>query len=223
MIKNLSSIFKLELILLLRHSYEWLFAIAFFFIVIILFPLAFSADQVFLQKIFPGCVWIAALLAILLSIENIFLNDLEDNCLEQCWLSPFPFPLFICIKLLVHWLVCVLPLISSIPLLGLLFHIDFIELLLICLSLSLATPILIGLSCLGIALTIGLRQQGMLLGLIILPLAIPVLIFGVNITKQAHAGFAIRGPLAFLGGMSILALTFLPYLIAATLKLALED
>jgi len=125
-------------------------------------------------------------------------------------------------KLAARWLATELPLIILTPLLGLMFHLSIFTISALSISLLLGTPILILLGSLGAALTLGLRQQGVLLGLLILPLALPVLIFGVTITTQAGTGLAIAGPLAFLAGLLILAITLLPWTIAATLRISLD-
>jgi heme exporter protein B len=223
MLNAIKFLFVSEIILLWRRSQEWLYPLGFFLIVICLFPLAFTPDPVFLQKYLPGCVWIAALLASLLSIETIFLSDLEDGYLEQLLLSQLPLPLIMLIKLCAQWLVIELPLIILTPLLGLLFHLSVFTTFALCLSLLFGTPILTLIGSLSVALTLGLRQQGVLLGLLIFPLVTPVLIFGVNIAQQAQAGLSIAGPLAFLAGLAILAITFLPWTIAAAVRVGMDD
>lgn len=216
-------VFYTELLLLLRRSREWLYPIGFFIIVVSLFPLAFTPDPAFLQKYVPGCIWIAALLASLLSIEHVFYSDLEDGNLEQMVLSSTPLALIIAAKLAAQWLVTELSLVLLTPVLGLLFHLSVYITMVLCLSLLFGTPILILVGSLGVALTLGLRQQGVLLGLLILPLVTPVLIFGVNIVQQAQSGFSIVGPLAFLSGLSVLAITILPMVIAGSLRISLDD
>ena len=191
-------------------------------IVICLFPLAFTPDPVFLQKYVPGCIWIAALFASLLSIENIFVTDYENGCLEQLLFADIPLTFLMFIKLCAQWLITQLPLILLTPLLGAMFHLSLSSLLALCLSLLLGTPILTLTGSFGVALTLGLRQQGVLLGLLILPLATPVLIFGVTIVQQSQAGFSMIGPLVFLAGLSILAFTLLPWAIAATIRVSLD-
>ena len=223
MLKTFFFILKIELILLLRRSQEWLYALSFFLIVMSLFPIAFSPDPLLLQKLIPGCLWIAVLFANLLSIQTIFFTDMEEGCLEQYFLSPFSFTLIIFAKLCAQWFVTSLPLILMTPLLGWLFGLSFSINLILMTTLLLGTPIISLLSSLVVALTMGLRQQGVMLSLIVLPLLTPVLIFGVNIVQQFAAGFLVRGALAFLAGILFLSLTTLPWTIAMTLKLALED
>lgn len=223
MLKSICFVFYIEFILLLRRSHEWLYPLGFFVIVMSLFPLAFLPDPIFLQKFMPGCVWIAALFASLLSIKNIFFTDKEDGNLEQLLLSQLPLSFIILAKLCAQWLVTELPLVILTPLLGWLFHLPISTLLALSVSLLLGTPILTLIGSFGVALTLGLRQQGALLGLLILPLVTPVLIFGVNIVQQSQAGFSVAGPLAFLAGFSVFAITLLPWAIAATLRVSMDD
>lgn len=223
MLKAIRFIFYTEWVLLLRRSREWLYPLGFFLIVISLFPLAFTPDPIFLQKFIPGCVWIAALLASLLAVENVFFTDIEEGNIEQLLLSQLPLSLLILIKLLVQWLITQLPLIILTPLIGIIFHLPITAILYLCISLLLGTPVLTLIGCFGVALTIGLRQQGVLLGLLILPLVIPILIFGVSIVQQAQTHGSLAAPLAFLAGLSIFAITLLPFTIAATLRVSLDD
>jgi heme exporter protein B len=223
MLKTIWYVFRTELLLLLRHSYEWLHPLGFFIIVISLFPLAFTPDPMFLQKYTPGCLWIAALLASLMSVETIFYTDMEDGNMEQLLLSPAPLSLLMLAKLGAQWVVTELPLIILTPLLGWLFHLPSEVTVALCVGLLAGTPILMLIGSLGVALTLGLRQQGVLLGLLMLPLTTPVLIFGVNIAQQAQAGFSIVGPLAFLAGLCVLSVTLLPWAIAGTLRVSLDD
>jgi heme exporter protein B len=222
MLKAVWFIFYTELLLLWRHTHEWLYPLSFFIIVISLFPLAFTPDPEFLQKYIPGCIWIAALLASLLSVENIFFSDLEEGSLEQLLLSPLPLPLLILAKIFAQWIITALPLILLTPILGLMFHLSFFTVVIVSISLLMGTPILILVGSLSVALTLGVRQQGALLGLLILPLVTPVLIFGVNIASQAQIGFAVGGSLAFLAGICIFAITLLPWVIAGTLRVSMD-
>ncbi len=223
MLSALKFIFLSELRLRLRRSHEWLYPLGFFFIVMSLFPLAITPDPLLLKKIIPGGIWIAALLASLLSIENVYFTDLEEGHLQQCLLSQIPLALIIFIKLSAEWLLTQLPLILLTPLLGIWFHLSFTCVLSLCISLLLGTPILTLLGSLCVALTLGLRQQGVLLGLLLFPLITPVLIFAMSLVMQQEAGLSISGSLAFLAGLCTFALTILPFTIAVTLRTALEE
>lgn len=223
MLKVCWHLFYCELTLLLRRSQEWLYPLGFFVIVITMFPLAFTPDPAFLQKYMPGCVWIAALLASLLAVENLFASDREDGNIEQLLLSPMPLTILLTAKLTAQWLITEMPLVLLTPLLGWLFHLPANVVIALSLSLLIGTPILTLMGGLGVALTLGLRQQGVILGLLILPLTTPVLIFGVNIVQQAQAGFSITAPLAFLSGLMLFTMTLLPWAIAATLRIGMDE
>jgi heme exporter protein B len=223
MLKTVCFVFYTELLLLMRRSQEWLYPLGFFLMVMSLFPLAFTPDPAFLQKIMPGCVWIAALLANLLAIENLFFTDMEEGSLEQWVLSQTPLTLLIMAKLGAQWLVTALPLVLLTPLLGVIFHLPMMSTLVLCLSLLLGTPILTLVGGLCVALTLGLRQQGVLLGILILPLVVPVLIFGVTVVEQVQAGFSVVGALAFLLGLLVLSVTVLPWGIGVAIRVGLDD
>jgi len=222
MLSTVKFIFVTEILLLFRRSQEWLYPLGFFLIVICLFPLAFTPDPEVLKKLIPGGIWIAALLASLLSIANIFSVDAEEGYLEQLILSDIPLPLIMLIKTSAQWLVTQLPLILITPLIGILFQLSFFTILSLCIGLLLATPILVLMGTLCVALTLGLRQQGVMLGLLLFPLIIPVLIFGVSLVQQSAAGLSITGPIAFLSGLCIFAITILPFVIAETVRAGLE-
>ncbi|OGT41663.1 MAG: heme exporter protein CcmB [Gammaproteobacteria bacterium RIFCSPHIGHO2_12_FULL_37_34] len=219
-LRTIRLLFYFELLLLLRRSQEWLYPLAFFILVVSLFPLTFAPDPKVLQTFIPGYIWLAALFANLLAIDTIFFDEIEDGHLEQLFLSPIPLTLLIVIKLCVKWLVAELPLIILTPLLGWIFNLSIFVIIALCMSLLLGTPVLMLLSSLCVALTLGLRQQGVLLGLLILPLITPVLIVGVACIQQYQAGFSIVGPLAFLAGLSMFAMTLLPWVIATTLRIS---
>lgn len=223
MLTTLRSIFYFEWTLLLRHSQEWLYPLGFFAIVITLFPLAFTPDPVFLQKYVPGCIWIAALLASMLSVEHLFAADIEEAYLEQMVLSQLPLSFLLLAKLAAQWLTTQLPLILLTPLIGILFHLPFSTVWTLCLGLLLGTPVLMLIGCLGTTLTLGLRQQGVLLSLLMLPLVVPILIFGVSIVQQSQSGLSIAGPLSFLAGIFFLSITLLPVTIAASIKISLDN
>lgn len=213
---------RVELLLRFRRSQEWLYPLGFFVIVVAMFPLAFTPDPVFLQKYIPGCIWIAALLASLLSIETLFLSDLEDGSLEQEILSPNSFATQVFAKLCAQWIVTQLPLILLTPVLGIMFHLSLATILVLVITLLIGTPVFTLIGALGVALTLGLRQPGMLLGLLIMPLTTPILIFGVIAVQQTQVGFNIMGPIAFMGALSIIAILTLPLAIAATVRVGVD-
>lgn len=223
MLKTLWTVFYFELLLLWRRSHEWLYPLAFFVIVISLFPFAFSPDPLLLQTMIPGGVWIAALFASILSVETIFHADMEEGSLEQWMLSPIPLPFLTLAKLAAHWLTTALPLIILTPFIGWIFKLSTDTIIILAASLLLGTPILTLIGSFGVALTLGLRQQGVMMSLLILPLSAPVLIFGVNMVLQSAAGFSAAGPLAMLAGLLTIAVIGIPFAASAALRVGLDD
>lgn len=170
----------------------------------------------------PGYFWLCALFASILSIQQVFHSDMEDHHLEQLFLSECPFTFIIGIKLLVQWMITEIPLILLTGIFGLILQLSNTTLGLLCLTLLLGTPLLTLLGSFTVALTWGLQQSGLLLSVLILPLATPVIIFGVNIIQQADAGLKVAGPLAFLAGITLFGITLLPLAIASVLRLSVE-
>ncbi len=214
----IATIFYTELLLLFRRSQQWLYPLCFFVIVICLFPFAFAPDPDFLQKYLPGCIWIAALLASLLSIQTIFLTEIEEGSLEQWLLSTTPLTFLLCAKLSAQWVMTTLPLLLLMPLLAYLLQLSGYVIVVLEISLLFGTIIFTLIGSLGVALTIGLRQQGTLLGVLMLPLVMPIFILGVTIAEYAQANLSIAAPLAFLAGVMMLMITILPVMIAAVLR-----
>lgn len=212
-----------ELLLVWRRAQEWLYPLTFFLMIISLIPFAFSPDPLLLESLIPGGVWLAALFANLLAITTLFQTELEEGYLEQWLFSPIALPCLVFAKLIAYWLTTALPLIILTPFIGWLFHLPTLAIWILMLSLLLGTPMLTMIGSLGAALTLGLRQQGVVLSLLILPLLTPVLIFGVNIVMQAQAGFEIKGPLFLLAGLMFLCLSATPFAIAAALRTGMDD
>ncbi len=222
LIKTLYVVLKHELLLAYRALAESLQPLWFFLIIICLFPLAISSNQHWLNQLAPGIVWIAALLAMLLSIDKLFWADAIDGSLEQMLLSPHPLSLLVFIKCLAHWLVTALPLIIITPLAALFFHISWHTFTVLILSLLLGTPTLILLGAVGSALTIGMRNRGVLLTILVLPLLIPILIFGAGSVTLASQNINVNGQLAFLASFFIVSLLLAPWAIAAALRISQE-
>jgi heme exporter protein B len=223
MLKAFWFLFYAEFILRMRRSQEWLYPLAFFIMMISLFPLALSPNPLFLQKYIPGSIWMAALLASLLSIESIFYADKKDGYLEQLLLCQTPLSLLILAKLAAQWIASQLPILLLTPFMGWLFHFSFNTMTILFLSLLLGTPILTCVGSLGAALTLGLRQHGVLLSLLILPLVLPVLILGVSVVQTSTFLFSTTGPLALLAGMMLLSISLLPFVIAFALRIGVEN
>lgn len=222
MLKIFFGLFYLQCLIQLRKLNEWLYPLAFFILLIVLYPLLFTPEVMVLQRYCASFIWLAVLFAIFLASTSLFNAESEDQAIEQFLFASIPFSLFIAAKLSAQYCLTVIPILIITPILAASFHLQFNAQLPLLFSLLLGTPIILLLNCFGVALTYGLRQQGVLLGLIIFPLLVPVLIFAVNIVNAAQASLPYQGPMLFLAGLMVLAGVILPYLIAVTLKLSLE-
>ncbi|WP_439850886.1 heme exporter protein CcmB [Pseudomonas syringae] len=220
----MNSVFMLLMVrearLLARRPAELLNPLVFFALVIALFPLAIGPDAQLLQTLSPGLVWVAALLAVLLSLDGLFRSDFEDGSLEQWVLSPHPLALLVLSKVLAHWVFSGLALVLLSPVLALMLGLPFNCLPVLMLSLLLGTPVLSLMGAVGAALTVGLKRGGLLLALLILPLYIPVLILGSAALQAALQGMPATGYLLWLGSLTVLAITLTPFAIAAGLKIS---
>jgi heme exporter protein B len=215
-------ILKRDLLLAFRHRSELINPLLFFAIVVSLFPLSLEPDPAILATIGAGVIWVAALLATLLSLDFVFRADFEDGTLEQMLLSPAPTAALVGAKVLAHWLIAGLPLIIMAPLLGVMMNLPGPAISALLATLSIGTPVLSLIGAIGAALTVALRRSGVLLSLLVLPLYIPVMIFGASAVGDAAAGLPISAPLWFIGALLVLALTLAPLAIAAALRISLE-
>jgi len=215
-------ILKRDLTLAYRHRAELANPLLFFVIVVSLFPLAVSPESTDLQKIASGVIWVAALLAAMLSLDTLFRSDFEDGSLEQLALTPHALPIIVLAKVVAHWLITGLPLIIVAPFLGVLLFLPDEAMLTLIATLLLGTPVLSLVGAIGVALTVGLRRGGVLLSLLVLPLYIPVLIFAANAVNVSATGLDISGQLFFLGALLTLALTLSPFATAAALRISLS-
>ncbi|RKZ42747.1 MAG: heme exporter protein CcmB [Gammaproteobacteria bacterium] len=213
---------KRDLTLAYRHRAELANPLLFFIIVVSLFPLGISSESKALQSIAPGVIWVAALLAAMLSLDSLFRSDFEDGSLEQIALSAHSLPLLVLGKVLAHWLVTGLPLIVLAPFLGILLFLPDTAMLTLIATLALGTPVLSLVGAIGVALTVGLRRGGVLLSLLVLPLYIPVLIFAAGAVNEAARGFPVAGQLYFLAALLSLSLTLAPFAVAAALRISLS-
>ena len=195
----------------------------FFLMIMVFFPLTMPADNVLLRNILPGLVWIAVLLSILLSSERLFKQDYDDGVIEQWLVSGFPISVFIFSKVVLQWLVVIVPIVLFCPLLALLFALNVHETLIVILSLLCGTPFMLFLCGLAAAFGTGLKQQGVLMALVLLPLTLPVMIFGSGAISAALQGFPVMGYLAILLAMSLLAMVFLPFAIASIARISFVD
>lgn len=215
-------IFKRDLLIAFRRRSEIVHPLIFFVMVVSLFPLAIGDDKVLLQKIAPAIIWVTALLATMLSLDNLFRSDFEDGSLEQMTLLKTPLSFLVTAKIAAHWVITGLPLILITPLLAVLLYVPSETILLLILTLLLGTPTLSLIGAVGIALTVGLRQGGVILSLLILPLYIPVLIFATLAMQNSVQGFSAEAQLAMLLAILVLAITLSPFAIAAALKVSLN-
>ncbi|GAB3520518.1 heme exporter protein CcmB [Photobacterium proteolyticum] len=221
----LSAIFQVirrELLIAFRRQADVFNPLWFFIIVITLFPLGVGPEPNLLARIAPGIVWVAALLAALLSLERLFRDDFVDGSLEQMLMMPTPLPVLAFAKMVAHWVLTGVPLLLISPLLAILLSLDWETWKAVVLTLLVGTPTLSFLGAIGVALTVGLRKGGVLLSLLILPLYIPVLIFATSAIDAASLGMAFNGQLALMGAMLVGSATLAPFAVAASLRISVQ-
>ncbi|MBN07154.1 MAG: heme exporter protein CcmB [Rhodospirillaceae bacterium] len=216
------ALLKRDLKLAARHGLDSFMVVAFFVLVVTLFPLAVGPEQAILGRIGSGMIWVAALLSSMLSMDRLFQQDYEDGSLDLLVLSPMALELLVLAKTLAHWISTGLPLIIASPLLGVLMNVSSAGYGTVILSLALGTPILSLVGSIGAALSLGARRGGVLISLLILPLLIPVLVFGVSAVETGLADLPSRSEFLILGAMLLVALALVPYAVAAALRQALE-
>ncbi|MGI2172474.1 heme exporter protein CcmB [Shewanella sp. MF05960] len=209
-----------DLRIAIRHRGDIFNPLLFFILVVTLFPLGIGPEPQVLTRVAPGIIWVAALLASMLSLERLFKADYNDGTLEQMLLSPQPLSLLVLAKVLAHWILTGVPLILVAPLLAVLLHLDGNSYGALMATLALGTPILSLLGAIGVALTVGLRKGGVLLSLLILPLYIPVLIFATSAIDAAGLNLAYDGQLAILAAMLVGSLILAPFAIGASLRVS---
>lgn len=211
-----------DLRLALRRPGQALQPLAFFAVVTLLFPLGYTPELEKLRQIAPGVLWVAALLASLLSLESLFRDDAQDGTLEQMLLCGQPLAALALAKTAAHWLLTGLPLTLIAPVLGIALGVPGTAMPGILSSLALGTVTLSLVGAVGAALTLGLRRGGVLLGLLTLPLAVPTLVFGARATELAIAGEGLNGALYLLAALAVLAATLAPLAVAAALRIGSE-
>ena len=211
-----------DLLLALRRPSDAATALLFFVIVASLFPLGIGAEPNLLRSIAPGVIWVAALLASMLSLDRLFAADHADGTLEQMLLAGAPLGVVAAAKVLAHWVLAGLPLVVLSPLIALQYDLAPALYGTLALSLALGTPVLSLIGAIGAALTVGLRGGGILLALLVLPLYVPVLIMGAGSVELANAGLAPAGQLLLLAAALVGAAAFAPWAIAAALRISME-
>ena len=222
MLISIRAVIGRDLRLAMRRQTDILAAVFFFIIVVSLFPLGVGPEPEQLRRLAPGVLWVAALLATMLSLPRLFADDHRDGTLEQMALAPQPLGLIVLGKLIAHWLVAGLPLVFLAPVLGIQFDLSGDALAVLTLSLLIGTPALSGIGAIGAALTLGVRGGGVLLSVLVLPLYIPVLIFGAGAVDATLTGLGPQAHLSLLGALALGGVFFAPWPTAAALRVALE-
>lgn len=215
-------IIKRDLLLAVRRQSDVLTTLFFFIIVVSLFPLSVGPEMNLLRAMAPGIVWVAALLASMLSLGRMFSNDYIDGTLEQMLLSPQSLSILVLGKALAHWLVTGIPLVLMAPVLGIQYDLPGDALAILTVSLLLGTPVLSLIGAIGAALTLGLRGGGVLVSLLVLPLYIPILIFGAGAVEASMSGVEFGAHLSLIGAFLLVSLVFAPWAAASSLRVSLE-
>lgn len=211
-----------DLLLAIRRRADVLTTLIFFVIVVSLFPLATGPEMTLLRTMAPGVIWVAAFLASMLSLDRIFSSDYTDGTLEQMLLSPQSLSLMVLGKALAHWITTGVPLSLIAPVLGIQYGLPANTLSILSVSLLIGTPILSLIGAIGAALTVGLRGGGVLVSLLVLPLYVPVLIFGAGAVEAQTAGQGVAAHFALLGAFLLTSLVLVPWTAAAILRISLE-
>ena len=220
--ETVSGIVKRDLLLAMRRRSDAAMSVFFLVIVASLFPLGVGPEPSVLRIIGPGVLWVAALLACLLSLSRVFTADYVDGTLEQMVLVPQPLAVLVAGKVIAHWVISGLPVVLLSPLLGLQFGLSGDALGVLVLSLLLGTPTLSMIGAIGAALVLGVRGSGLLVALLVLPLYVPVLIFGASAVTSSLAGIGAEANLSLLGACLVLSLFLAPWATAASVRIALE-
>jgi heme exporter protein B len=218
----MGGLLRRELRLSFRRKSEWLGGVVFFVLVAALFPLAIGPEPALLQAIGPGVLWVAALLSSMLSLGRLFELDHLDGSLEQMALSAAPLSWLVALKVLAHWLTSGLPLVLLAPVLALQFALDGQALGMLVLTLLIGTPVLSLLGAIGAALTLGVRGGGVLQSLLLLPLYVPVLVFGSGAVDAQLRGLGAQAHVSVLLALLLGAAAFSPWVCSAALRLAME-
>ena len=211
-----------DLRLALRAGGGFGLGLAFFLIVTVLVPFGVGPESALLTLIAPGILWLAALLACLLSLDRILALDWEDGSLDLLATSPLPLEAAVAVKAFAHWLTTGLPLVAAAPVLGVLLNLPGPGYLWLVVSLAAGTPALSVIGTFGAALTVGLKRGGLLLSLLVLPLYVPTLIFGAEVARRGAAGMEVATPLLLLAGITLGAAALLPFASAAALRVNLR-
>lgn len=211
-----------DLLLAFRRRSDVATTLFFFLIVSSLFPLGIGPEAAVLSSIAAGVLWVAALLAGMISLSRLFAADFADGSLEQMLLAPQPLAFLVSAKIFAHWLICGLPVVLLAPIIGLQYALPNDALLVLVLSLLLGTPALSLIGAIGAALTLGVRGSGLLTALLVLPLYIPVLIFGAGAVAASQHGMRFDAHLSLLAACTLLSLVLAPLATSAALRISVE-
>ena len=221
-LRGFCGLLKRDFRLGLRSKSDLFVPLLFFALVVTLFIFALGDQSILLSQWAPAILWTPALLALLLSLENLFHRDYKDGTLEQLFLMPQPLSLLVFAKLLCHWCLYSLPLILVTPVLAMMLHLSLDTLIILMISLLLGTPTLTCIGAMGAALTLNTQRSGILIPLIVLPLEIPVIIWATSAVEYSVKGLPLSGIWALLGAFLIFFVTVSPFFIAWSLQLTTE-
>ena len=213
---------KRDLKMALRNPSSFLNPLLFFVISISLFPIAISPESQTLSNIAPGIIWVTVMLSALLSLNTLFHFDYENGILEQMVISHHSLALILLAKTTAHWILTGLPIILLSPLVGIVLFLDYESILILMLTLLIATPCLSLIGAIGASLIVGIKNSGMLLSLLVLPLYVPILIFGTSAVSQTQFNLPINGQIYFLSFMLVLSLITAPFISAYSLRISIE-
>ncbi|MEK7811018.1 MAG: heme exporter protein CcmB [Pseudomonadota bacterium] len=218
----LGLVIRRDLLLAMRRRADVLTTLIFFVMVVSLFPLGVGPEPDMLRRMASGVLWVAALLASMLSLPRMFSADYLDGTLEQMMLAPQSLTMMVLGKIIAHWMLSGLPLVLIAPVLGLQFDMSAQSLGILVIALLLGTPVLSMIGAIGAALTLGLRGGGVLVSLLVLPLCIPILIFGAGAVEAVNSGLGATSNLSLLGAFFLFALVFTPFVAAQALRISME-
>ena len=217
------ALLKRDLLLAFRNPGDYATPVIFFLVSTTLFSFAAGTDNQLLKAIGPGVIWVAAILASMLSLDGIFRSDFEDGTLEQMLLAPAPMSLLVLAKIIAHWLSTGLPLIAASPLLGILMNLDSFSIAILVVTIALSTPVFSLVGAFGASLVVTQKKAGVLLSLLTLPLCIPVLIYSVSAVIAAAAELPVTGHISLLCAFLVFSLTVAPFATAGSLRLMSGD
>ena len=215
-------VLKRDLLLAMRRKSDITSTLFFFVVVVSLFPLAIGPELDILRQIAPGIVWVAALLASMLALDHMFSSDFQDGSLEQLASTPQPLSVLVLAKIVAHWLITGLPLVFIAPILGVQYDLSPDAIAILVFSLLIGTPVLSLIGAIGAALTLALRGAGVLVSLLVLPLTVPVLIFGAGAVEASISGLGAEGHLSMLAAIFVLSLLLSPLAVSISLKVSME-